>query len=116
VCILFVDNPNIGDGWGCCRCHTYSALQRDRCKHCGEPHHQLGTAATPDILDTHGDADDEPEGCPHEPACPKCGPAGANKCDGCGRNLDLDGDVRLYLDGRGGVHAATHPRCHWEAK
>jgi len=113
VCVLIVDNPNIGDGWGCCRCRTYNALRRDRCKHCDELHHNLGTNDSPDLLDTRGDENEEPEGCPHDPACPKCGPAGANRCDGCGRNLSLGDTVRLYLDANRKLLAATHVRCAW---
>lgn len=112
MCILFDEHPNLGVGWGCCCCKTYNALRRDRCKRCGEVHHTVGTNESPDLLDAR--EDEESEGCPHDPACPRCGPAmGLSRCDGCGRNLSFEDTVKLYLDGRGGVLASTHPRCTW---
>lgn len=51
MCVLFVGEAHLGDGWGCCACKTYNGLHRDRCKHCLEPHHPLGTAETPDIIE-----------------------------------------------------------------
>lgn len=113
MCLLLVDHPNIGDGWGCCGCATYNALRRDRCKSCGAKHHDLGTNESPDVIAALEDG--EPEGCPHEPACPKCGPAtGPSRCDGCGRNLSLEDTVKIYLDGDRRLLATTHVRCAWD--
>ena len=50
MCLL-IEHPNLMTGWGCCRCKTFNGLHRDCCKHCGEPHHPLGTNESPDVLD-----------------------------------------------------------------
>lgn len=35
ACKLILNLKSVLPGWGCCECHTYNGLQRDRCKMCG---------------------------------------------------------------------------------
>jgi hypothetical protein len=92
-------------------------LHRQRCKACSVAPCALSGEAG-DILDAGDEDVDEPEGCPHEPACPKCYvilvEGTGNPCDGCGRNLSLDDTMTIYLDANRQFLAATHTRCSWE--
>ena len=40
MCML-IEHPNLMAGWGCCHCHVYNGLHRDKCKACGKGHCDL---------------------------------------------------------------------------
>lgn len=43
----FISGKHLVPGWACCGCKTYNGLQRDRCRGCASPHHEL---AIPDTI------------------------------------------------------------------